>query len=542
MSCLLRRILQFKHAITFSEIKILDENGTDVTSTFAFSWSTDGVCWTAWTSYDNYLKLAKNVDTDFYLKILITGNLSAVYLGSCISSDYTLTIESTTYGPVVCDDDSSTFLVYSNLDCALLLQQQLTDAIICMLGIPVYYFRVEPISESEDYTFKEFTLHNITAVKQIKLMLEDGSLPSSNPHLSDFDFDWETDWPVEVSKTHFANAFGDTAIPKQRDIIYVPLMKRLWMVNSAYDEKQDGLMWRSTTFKLALRKYEINTNLVPSDFDSLVDSLIVSKEDAIFGDAAELEQVRTTGYAQVQAPEASHDNYTNIFMSDGTRKSYTKDLISIKDQLICQGHTVIARNMYEFAEGGTITYSQGICGNSGVLSFIVETPPPTKRFDNGYTNTILSAGPINFEFAYSDGLWIGCDDLMTELAPGNKYLVIYRWCKDTYVRELSVYYHWHRTDIPLYRLSPEQYYFDTETPVYENTSAYNLDYDIAEKNKAVITCTGYPLKMTNIKLYNIYLNSNDVIKECLKYVTDSAYCVFNDCARPITTGAGVAVR
>ena len=33
------------------------------------------------------------------------------------------------------------------------------------------------------------------------------------------------------------------------------MMKRMWEVNSAYDEKNTGLMWRSTTWKLQLVKY-----------------------------------------------------------------------------------------------------------------------------------------------------------------------------------------------------------------------------------------------------------------------------------------------
>ena len=32
------------------------------------------------------------------------------------------------------------------------------------------------------------------------------------------------------------------------------MMNRMWDVNAAYDEKNEGLMWRSTTWKLQLVK------------------------------------------------------------------------------------------------------------------------------------------------------------------------------------------------------------------------------------------------------------------------------------------------
>jgi hypothetical protein len=130
-----------------------------------------------------------------------------------------------------------------------------------MFGIPIYYFRVVPQVDTADYTFKEYVMHNVESVKQLKLMIPDGQMPSSKPIFSEMDFDWEVDWDVELGKSQFANAFGDEVFPKQRDLIYIPMMKRMWEVNSAYDEKNEGLMWRSTTWKLALVKYNEKSNI-----------------------------------------------------------------------------------------------------------------------------------------------------------------------------------------------------------------------------------------------------------------------------------------
>ena len=61
----------------------------------------------------------------------------------------------------------------------------------------------------------------------MKMIIPDGTMPSSNPRFTEFDFDWEIDWETEISKTHFSSAFGDNAFPKQRDLVYIPMMKRM---------------------------------------------------------------------------------------------------------------------------------------------------------------------------------------------------------------------------------------------------------------------------------------------------------------------------
>ena len=240
--CPIKRIITFKEAVNYAPIKVIDTLDVDVTLECMYSWSTDGACWTSWVSYSQYETLAKNVNGDFYLRILILGGLKYVYYNGLLTNCYSICFDqSNTFLKDFCNG-TNLFQPYTGLDCALLLQQQLSDSVICMFGVPIYYLRVVPDHESVDYTFKEWVLHNVVDIKQMKLMIPDGQMPSSNPKLTDFDFDWEVDWDTELSKSQFAKAFGDTAFPKQRDLVYVPLMKRLWEVNSAYDEKNEVLL------------------------------------------------------------------------------------------------------------------------------------------------------------------------------------------------------------------------------------------------------------------------------------------------------------
>ena len=72
MSCPIKRIIQLTEAIQYCPLKILDELSVDVTNQCRFSWSTDTVCWTNWVDYNTYKKKKKNIESDFYLRILIS--------------------------------------------------------------------------------------------------------------------------------------------------------------------------------------------------------------------------------------------------------------------------------------------------------------------------------------------------------------------------------------------------------------------------------------------------------------------------------------
>ena len=151
-----------------------------------YSWSMDGVCWTGWVSLNEYKSWVNSIEGDYFLRLKFRGMVTEVLYCGMPYEDYTLSIAPMNFTGDVCSNPNL-FSPYSNMECAILLQQQLADQVVCMFGIPIYYFQVDPNIESLDYTFKEYHLHQVKQVKELKLMLEDGSLPSSNPKLTDLD-------------------------------------------------------------------------------------------------------------------------------------------------------------------------------------------------------------------------------------------------------------------------------------------------------------------------------------------------------------------
>lgn len=538
MACGIKRIIRLTDAIRTKNITILD-NGNDVTMNCSFSWSVDGVCWSGWGTYRDYLRITPRIETDFYVRILLAGGFTHVVVGDCPIKDYTVCIDSSmTFIQDFCGE-STIFQPYDNLDCALQLQQQLADSVVCMFGLPIYYFRCEPKKEHADYTFKEYVLHNVTAVKQIKLIIPDGTMPSSNPKLTEFDFDWEADWETEISKTQFANAFGDTAIPKYGDFIYIPLMQRMWDVNAAYDEKNEGLMWRSTTWKLQLVKYEDSTAYDGNGFDDIIDSLIPKTYENTFGVIENLEQERQTQTLQVTAPMFAATNLYDIFMEDAIRKQYTKSDVVVIDKQYNHRSNVVTKNMYRFKnENGCVTYQKGVCGDNGTLMFIVETPGSLDEIERD----IIQFGSLHVGMSYKNGhLYLSTNsNMVVELQPFKSYMCIIRWNRGTFTISMNVYDYKHREDIPIYRLRPEMYWFDFENPVCNLVSDYDLD--LASEHEQPCQVHAYPVQLTNIKYYNDYLDDETMIKESVLYTTGHNNCVFNDVARHINSGHGYAVK
>ena len=540
MGCGLKRILQLKEAIQYQPIKIFDDI-KDITLECDYSWSVDGVCWTSWTNYNTYELVCRNIESDFYLRILLKGGFHSIQLNNFKTDCYSICLDT---GNIFLNDfceQGNLFQPYNNLDCALLLQQQLADSIVCMFGIPIYYIRVNPNKNSADYTFKEYSLNQVEDIKQLKLMIPDGTMPSSNPKLTEFDFEWEIDWETELGKNSFAKAFGDNAFPKRGDYIYIPMMKRMWMVNSAYDEKNEGLMWRSTTWKLTLVKYSENTNVDTNIFEGIIDNWTSNTYENIFGELELNEQEREVGTTPFTNKEFTPTNLVNIFMEDAVRKQYTKYDALVLDKQYNQKSIVVGRNIYKFKkENGCITYQKQICGDSGTIMFILETPGTLK---NILERNIVNFGPIISKLSYypdNQSFKISFDDLEQTLDPFKSYMVFLKWNRINFTKELCVYEYIHDKEVPVYKLKPFLYEFDFQNPICELVGIYNNDFYLETGKDCYIT--GYPVSLTNIKYYNTYLDNENSIKESVKYSTQHENCVINDLARPIEEGHGYIVK
>ena len=536
VGCVIKRVIQFDIPISYGEVRLFDANHNEITNNCLYSWSTDSVCWTLWASKPVFDKAAPMIDGDFFLRILITTSLGEVWYNSLITTCWHISIYNE--GEFLGDfcGNPNLFQPYANLDCALEMQQQLADSIICMLGIPCYYFKVTSNPDTIDYTFKEYILQHVESVKVLKLMVQDGEMPSSKPEMSDFDFAFTNEWEVEISKTAFASAFGNEAYPKHDDFVYIPLMKRMYFVNSAYDEKKEGLMWRSTTWSLQLNKYEDKTDISQGDFTDLIDSFIVNNYKDTFGDNEIIEQERQTGVFETESPGFEPTNLYPIYMQDNVRKSISQqDINNIADTQVNHWSTIVARNAYNFQnENSLVTYQNQYCGDCGVASFIVK---PTNSDIN---SDLLSIGSIKIHLeSNSDNATISFSDISTQLDLNQAYLVVCKWNLKNYSTEMEVYKYTHDENLPIYRIRQDMNYFDTDNGVLL-ASVYNNSY-INDKSVDIVL-KPYGALVTNVKVYDKYMDHKAGLAELLKYTSKNDHCVVCDLARKIDTVHGYSVQ
>lgn len=551
------------------------ENGGCVysASELKYSHSVDSVCWTCWNSYGDELAQTVDIKTDFFLRFQVKGQVSSLYILNASSEQkenvYTKTYNYSSsilsgFNFTGCSLDAASnpnqYNPYANMECAIKLQQQLSETVACMFGIPVYYFKVSGVKDSADITFKEYALKSVTALKQIKMVVKDGAMPSSKPDWGDFGIDWQSDWEVEITKGMFATAFGQTEQPTEGDMVYVPMMKRMWQVNEAYDEKNDSLMWVSTTFKLALVKYqdEAMVDKESGGFDTVINDIVKNKYEDLFGDQEGLD----SGAEASEPVEARPDNMTPVFESDACRKYISVKETEIKNanssadseslSLYYKG-TLIADSYYNFTDRENIDvnnpmrieYQRQYCGGELSVSFIIKLDDSTQS--NAKTNgTVLSIGNVKLKYkvnapALKNGkatvsLYNANNKKLSVTLPlDNWYLVVFRSSKSLNVSDLSAYAYTYPQSIPLYKLRKFHFYIDVDGGEVV-TSKWNEELGVGSRQPIRV----YDIfgSITNIKVADTYIS--DVSELMMQYPT-SQHMLVNDTARPVFGLLGVKV-
>ena len=532
-SCNPPQIVNLSYAISdMSSLKIYGNCNEYDHSEILYSYSIDNVCWSCYMSYDEILSNTVDLNSDFFVKIKFTGSLCKATINGTETNDYDTQLVSgfnfnTEY-------PSNTYNPYANLEGALALQQSLSDNVVEIVGIPIYYFKLSPNIGSKDITFKEYTLMDVESVKQLKLVIQDGVMPSSKPEFAEWGLDFQTDWEPEISKTAFATAFGNTAQPMEGDLVYIPMMKRMWMVNAAYEEKNGNLMWQATTFKLQLTKYQEKGSVNLGDTESLVNSFVKNKYEDLFGE--DIMNTVDSGEASTDAPKYAANSLYPIFESDATRKYVTCKSIDIVINNIYYKGTLISDSKYEFNRNDVqskIIYQKQYCGEELTISFILNP-----QYIDEYEGELITVGNVKINVIQNMTSTIcyikSTPDIKIELLPNEIYLCVLRISKCMNLVEFLAFRYTYNENIPLYKLQNNHYYFDMNNPAEKSIGKFNIEYITSEKSNVEL-CNYYGT-ITNFKLYDIY---NDSLSDMLQMYPTHQHLIINDTARKIVTQHGV---
>ena len=510
-----------------SNIKIFDQCGNPYDmSKLEYSYSMDNVCWSCYMGYEDFINVTDDLLQDFYLRLKVAGQITKIEIDNEEWNDYSTQIDSE-FNLTNVSQSSNLYNPYINLDCAITLYQNLTESISNMIGIGCYYFKLSPNTKSRDLTFKEYALMDVSAVKQIKLIINDNQMPSSKPEFNDFGLDWQSDWEVEVSKATFATAFGNKIQPMEGDLVYIPMMKRMWMVNGAWEEKKDAFMWNATTFKLSLVKYQEKASVDLGDTEALVNSFVKNKYDDLFGD----EENIGSGFNEANADEPYMGKLYQIYECDSVRKSVNVPNLENKETSTYYKGTLISDMEYKFIlpkqNNIEIEYQYPFCGENATISFVINTTP------NIYSSNLIKIGNLTFSIKQTNHNTTLClENIGAKMTLLNNvtFFVWFRWDKVLNVCDMGAAQYKYNQQIPLYKLQPAHYWYDIDNPYQKKVLRYNIELNV--QNKSVVNLYSFYGTITNIKIFDIYV---DDISEVLQMYPTHSHLLINDTARKLVT-------
>lgn len=501
-----------------------------------WSYSMDSVVWSCWMSYDKAGNNLFDLETDYFIRAKVNSPITKVVYNGIETNDYSTSLSKCFEFDKYIENPNQ-YNPYANTEYAMGLYQQLTETVNSIVGIPIYYFKLAPNVGSKDITFKEYTLMDVESVKQIKLIVNENQMPSSKPEFSEWGFDFSTDWETEISKTMFASAFGINAHPMEGDLVYIPIMKRMWMVNGAYEEKNEAFMWQTTTFKVALVKYQEKGSVDLGDTEEFINTLVANKYDDLFGN----DENRQSGQETVECPEYAAMPIYPVFESDAVRKyvSMSEGYFDLNSKLISAPKynkgIVIAENMYDWTNvlnECIIAYQTPFIGTDGTLSFIITTG--NKKCEGKLFN--VGNIEININITLQKTTLSVFDILNLEIDSNQTYLIYIRWSKSMNLLEMSAIHYTYPSNIPLYNLQNYHYRLDLNN-IKTNVTKYDIELEQCEK-KDVITYS-FDGKITNIKVYDRYI---DNVSELIQMYPTNQHLLINDTARKFVELPGTYTR
>ena len=199
-----------------------------------------------------------------------------------------------------CTSDSL-FRPYDVMGPGVQLWKDLSCAVSEMFGHCVRYFKTQAKLESADTILKEYSLYEVTDVKDIKILVPNNEFPDNAVQFMAYDMDFGDGIEVHIVREHFERAFGYDDLPEQKDYLYFPLLDRIYEVHSAYLFKD--FMAAEAYYKVMLFKWQDKANVMREDpeiaqyIDDLTDDfdeILQPEIDKEFLDVTKPQQYTTT--------------------------------------------------------------------------------------------------------------------------------------------------------------------------------------------------------------------------------------------------------
>lgn len=244
--------------------------------------------------------------------------------------------ENTCSGVILNCNSSDIFRVYDYMGPAVNLVTELSCIVGEVAGHCVRYFKTDPKLETGDAVLKEYSLFNVTDVKDIKILVKGNEFPDNSFQFTQFDMEFQDSIEIHIIREHFQRAFGLEKKPEEKDYIYFPLMDRMYEISSAYLVKD--FMMKEYYYKAILYKWQDKVNVMRDnpEINEYVDNLVDNFDEILQEDVND-DIKRVTKPLQY--------NIISVGGNDHIRSHINNDL-EIKTDNILNYYTVIAKYYY----------------------------------------------------------------------------------------------------------------------------------------------------------------------------------------------------
>jgi len=351
--------LQLPYEDVVEVLGFTDETIGEDTSCFylkTFRWGTDGVSYSDWVDLNDYN--LRNLLLDPTKPFWIQYKYEQV--GDCTLEFVSIALELVTTGGIICQipqfecGDSGCMSGAQNLvvDCcgsswnpydlsrASQAYNQMSSVVSDMFGFCVKYFKTTADQRSKDVILKEYTLFDVIATGEVKILVPDNELPTREIQFNPMMMDFPVQFEIHIVKSAFERVFGVGTKPMMRDYLYFEqYLNKMYEVDAIAEA--DDFLYSGSYWRVSLVTYQQRTAVLFPDknIEEETQDLITSVEEE-FGKEREEE------FRDVRKP--NQYNTIGTLANDYVRRILDKKLL-IKEENVYNRWTIISKYHYNLS-------------------------------------------------------------------------------------------------------------------------------------------------------------------------------------------------
>ena len=330
-------------------VNILGSCASDIVTEYRYS--NDGNIWSEWIKWPLWnINPGELMWVGFRVKSNTSWNFTGIELqwkgGELLNSDCNCSIVKYSEDSFIVDCGTGNQYEYANAMASVGIWAKMSQSIFDRFGWPVIYFKCDPIEQSRDVVFKEWSLLEVRECKQINVVVPDNDFGSGDFQFTEFDIDFADELEFQISKESFWTAFGTYEQPAEKDFLYFPLEGRMYRMNSVQESKD--FMRQSKWWKGTLVKYNESDSIIKDDeMQTTINELTLNFENVGFEAEREIEEI------DIVKPQQYITR--NVGLSDNVRESVTLEWESngVTEQNLDNYYTVFSKYHYDLTYADT---------------------------------------------------------------------------------------------------------------------------------------------------------------------------------------------